>query len=113
MSEPERGKVILRAPTEVVDAKPVAPKVTKSEREDIMRVIRSREKALKTMATARAAELKSSFEAQISRVYDPCENPIWNEAVSAAQAAVPTRKRRSIRSANALTFQKSSGREWQ
>lgn len=84
MSEFESGKVILRK----LSAEPAAQKVTKQEREDIMRVIRSREKALRTMVTARAAELKSSFEAQISRVYDPRENPIWNEAVSAAEAAV-------------------------
>lgn len=53
-----------------------------------MRVIRSRERTLKTMVAARAAELKTSFEAQISRQYDPRENPIWNEAVETAKAAV-------------------------
>lgn len=84
MSDHERGKVALRRPS--ID--PAAPKITKQEQENIMRVIRSREKALKTMAVARAAELKSEFEAQISRVYDPAENPIWDEAVKAAKAAV-------------------------
>jgi hypothetical protein len=81
----EAGKITPRkpAPTEVA-----APKITKSERDDVMRVLRSREKTLKTMVVARAAELKTSFEAQISRQYDPRENPIWNEAVNAAKAAV-------------------------
>lgn len=81
----QAGKITLRKPALTEAA---TPKITKQEREDVMRVLRSREKTLKTMVIARAAELKTSFEAQISRQYDPRENPIWNEAVNVARAAV-------------------------
>ena len=37
--------------------------LTRHEREDLLRIIRSRDETLKTAAAARAAELKASFEA--------------------------------------------------
>jgi predicted component of type VI protein secretion system len=61
--------------------------MTKSEREDLQRLVRQREKALKSAAAQRSAELLADFEQQLASVYHYDQQEIWAKAFSAAKAA--------------------------
>ena len=51
--------------------------ITKTEREDLQRLIRQREKVLKSAARQRSAELMANFENEMLAVYRPEDDPVW------------------------------------
>ena len=65
--------------------------MTKTERTDLCRLIRRREKVSKTAATQRAAELKADVEQKLSAIYssddDETFSKLYQEAKKAAQEA--------------------------
>jgi hypothetical protein len=60
----------------------------KSEREDLQRLIRQREKVLKSAAKQRSAELLADFENQIGQEYAFDQDEVWAQAVKAAEPEV-------------------------
>ncbi len=65
-------------------------RMTKGEREDLQRLIRQREKVLKSAAKQRSADLLADFENQISAQYSFDDDAVWAAAEKAA--AVEVRK---------------------
>ena len=61
--------------------------MTKGEREDLIRLIKQREKVAKTAAEQRSAAMLAEFEQQVSAVHAFDTNDVWRAAVEAAQAA--------------------------
>ena len=61
--------------------------MTKGEREDLIRLIKQREKVAKTAAEQRSAAMLAEFEQQVSAVHAFATNEVWRAAVEAAQAA--------------------------
>lgn len=74
---------------DIVTQKPM----TKSEREDLGKLIRNREKVLKTAAAQRSAELLAEFEQQMASEYQFDQDEVWRQAVAAADAAVKAAER--------------------
>jgi hypothetical protein len=62
--------------------------MTKGEREDLQRLIRQREKALKSAARQRSAELLADFETQMGQEYSFDQDEIWAAAAKAAEVEV-------------------------
>ena len=69
---------------DIVTAQPM----TKSEREDLAKLIRNREKVMKSAATQRSAELLAEFGQQMASIYSYDQDEIWKSATEAAAAAV-------------------------
>jgi hypothetical protein len=61
--------------------------MTKGEREDLQRLIRQREKVLKSAATQRSAELLAEFEQQLASIYCYDRDEIWSKAAELADKA--------------------------
>lgn len=55
--------------------------MTKSEREELQRLVRQREKVMKSAAKQRSLELLADFENQISAEYSFDDDKVWAEAV--------------------------------
>ena len=77
-----------------------APGMTKGEREDLQRLIRQREKVLKSAAKQRSAELLAQFENDMGQEFSFDQDAVWAEAerqaeieVGKAQKVVATRCR--------------------
>lgn len=66
----------------------MADEMTKGEREDLQRLIRQREKALKGAARQRSAELLADFENQIGQEYRFDDDAVWEQAAEFAKEAV-------------------------
>lgn len=62
-------------------------RMTKGERDDLLRLVRQRERVCKTAAEQRSAALLAEFEQQISAVYKFDDNDTWAKAYGAAQEA--------------------------
>jgi len=62
--------------------------MTKGEREDLQRLIRQREKVLKSAAKQRSTELLAEFENQLAAQYSFDQDSIWKEATRLARAEV-------------------------
>jgi hypothetical protein len=62
--------------------------ISKSEREDLQRLIRQREKVLKSAARQRSAELLADFENQIGSQYYFDDDAVWAEAHEIAERTV-------------------------
>ena len=62
--------------------------MTKTERNDLGKLIRQREKLMKTATTQRSAELLADFERQLGTVYHFDDDEIWKEAEAIATRAV-------------------------
>jgi hypothetical protein len=67
----------------IVTAKPM----TKSEREDLAKLIRDRERVMTAAAKQRSAELLAEFEQQMASEYRFDEEETWKQATIAAHAA--------------------------
>lgn len=65
-----------------------ASEMTRSEREDLQKLARRREKLAKAQADARAAELMADFERQMASVYSWDDDLTWKNAATAAAAAI-------------------------
>ena len=61
--------------------------MTKGEREDLLRLIKQREKVAKTAAEQRSAAMLADFEREVSAVHAFATNEVWRASVEAAQAA--------------------------
>jgi len=62
--------------------------ITRSEREDLQRLVRQREKVLKSAARQRSAELLADFENQMSSEYAFDDDAVWAQATKAAEREV-------------------------
>jgi hypothetical protein len=61
--------------------------MSKAEREDLIRLIKQRERVAKTAAEQRSAQMPAEFERQISAAHAFDKNEVWNATVEAARAA--------------------------
>jgi len=61
--------------------------MTKGEREDLIRLIKQRERVAKTAAEQRSAAMLAEFESQVASVHAFATNEVWRASVEAAQAA--------------------------
>jgi replicative superfamily II helicase len=61
--------------------------MTKAEREDLIRLVKQRERVAKTAAEQRSAAMLAEFELQISTTHKFNTNAVWSAAVEAASAA--------------------------
>jgi len=64
------------------------PPMRKSEREDLQRLIRQREKVLKSAAKQRSAELLADFENQMGSMYSFDQDEVWANATEVAEREV-------------------------
>jgi hypothetical protein len=62
--------------------------MTRNEIEDLQRLIRQREKVLKSAAKQRSAEVLADFENQMGQQYSFNQDEVWAEAAKIADAAV-------------------------
>jgi hypothetical protein len=62
--------------------------IGKGEREDLQRLVRQRERVLKSSARQRSAELISDFESQMAAQYSFDQDETWREARQRAQREV-------------------------
>jgi hypothetical protein len=62
--------------------------VTKGEREDLQRLIKQREKVMKSAAQQRSAELLADFENQMGQEYAFDQDETWTEAVRTVEPLV-------------------------
>ena len=62
--------------------------MTRSEREDLQRLVRQREKVLKSAAKQRSFELVADFENQLGQEYSFDQDEIWRQAAEAASREV-------------------------
>jgi hypothetical protein len=68
--------------------------MTKSEREDLQRLIRQREKVQKSNAKLRSAELLADFENQMASEFSFDDDAIWAEAAKEAKREVAKAQKR-------------------
>jgi hypothetical protein len=66
--------------------------MTKYEREDLQRLVRQREKVLKSAAKQRSAEVLADFENQMGQEFSFDQDEVWAEASRLAEAAVSKAK---------------------
>jgi hypothetical protein len=59
--------------------------ISRSEREDLQRLIRQREKVLKSAAKQRSAELLADFENQMGSTYSFDQDEVWSNATEVAE----------------------------
>jgi len=64
-----------------------ADRMTKGERDDLMRLVKQRERVAKTAAEQRSAAMLAEFEQQISALHKFNTNEVWAAAVAAATTA--------------------------
>jgi hypothetical protein len=62
--------------------------ITRTEREDLQRLVRQREKVLKSAAKQRSAELLADFENQMGSEYSFDQDEVWAKATEAAEREV-------------------------
>ena len=62
-------------------------RMTKAERDDLVRLVKQREKVAKTAAEQRSAAMLAEFEQAISAVHTFDTNEVWSAAVAAAVEA--------------------------
>jgi hypothetical protein len=65
-----------------------SPPMSKSEREDLQRLVRQRERVLKSAAKQRSAELLADFENQMGAEYRFDQDEVWAQATKAAEREV-------------------------
>lgn len=61
--------------------------MTKGERDDLVRLVKQRERVAKTAAEQRSAAMLAEFEQQISALHDFNTNEVWSAATAAAVEA--------------------------
>jgi hypothetical protein len=62
--------------------------MTKAEREEMLRLVRQREKVLKSAARQRSKEVLADFEVQITAIYRFDDDEVWAQATRAAEIEV-------------------------
>src|SRR5262245_65923375 len=68
--------------------------MTRGEREDLQRLVRQREKVLKSAAKQRSAELLADFENQMGSEFSFDDDAVWQRATQEAEAEVARAKQR-------------------
>ena len=68
--------------------------ITKGEREDLQRLIRQRERVLKSAAKQRSAELVADFENQMGSEFSFDDDAVWAKAKEQAHAEIRRAKQR-------------------
>jgi hypothetical protein len=68
--------------------------ISKSEREDLQRLIRQREKVLKSAAKQRSSELLADFENQMGSEFSFDDDKVWEQAAKEAGAEVAKAKQK-------------------
>ncbi len=68
--------------------------MTKSERDDLQRLVRQREKVLKSNAKLRSKELLADFENEMAAEYAFDDDRVWAQAAKAADAEVAKAQKR-------------------
>jgi hypothetical protein len=90
--------------------------MTKGEREDLIRLIKQREKVAKTAAEQRSAAMLAEFEQQVSAVHAFATNEVWRASVEAAQQAAKEAMEKVAAEADRLgipkEFQPQLGFSW-
>lgn len=64
--------------------------MSKAEREDLIRLIKQRERVAKTAAEQRSAAMLAEFERQVSACHPFATNEVWQASVDAVHAAAKT-----------------------
>ena len=67
-------------------------RMTKSEREDLQRLVRQRERVLTSAAKQRSAELLADFENQMGATYFADQDEVWKQVTEAAHQVVARAK---------------------
>jgi hypothetical protein len=62
--------------------------ITKTEREELQRLVRQREKVLKSAAKQRSAELLADFENQMGQEYSFDQDAVWQQAMETVEPVV-------------------------
>jgi hypothetical protein len=62
--------------------------MTRDERENLQRLVRQREKVMKSAAKQRSAELLADFENQMGQEYSFDQDEVWEQATRAAEAVI-------------------------
>lgn len=62
-------------------------RMTKAERDDLVRLVKQREKVAKTAAEQRSAAMLAEFEQQVAAIHTFDTNEVWSAAVAAAVEA--------------------------
>ncbi len=62
--------------------------MTRREQQDLVTLVKKRERVMKAKATQRAAELAADFEKQLGTIYSYDQDETWKAAHEAAQKAV-------------------------
>lgn len=65
----------------------MADRMTKAERDDLVRLIKQREKVAKTAAEQRSAAMLAEFERQVSALHNFATDEVWSAAAQAAADA--------------------------
>jgi len=90
--------------------------MTKGEREDLIRLIKQREKVAKTAAEQRSAAMLAEFEQQVSACHVFATNEVWSAAVEATQKAAKEAMEKIAAEADKLgipkEFQPQLGFSW-
>jgi hypothetical protein len=68
--------------------------MTKHERDDLHRLIRQREKVLKSAAKQRSAEVLADFENQVGQEYSFDQDAVWPEATKLPMRRLPRPRNR-------------------
>jgi hypothetical protein len=71
-----------------INETPINTTISKGDREDLQRLIRQREKVLKSAAKQRSAELLADFENQLGSQFTFDQDEIWEKAQTAADREV-------------------------
>jgi hypothetical protein len=91
-------------------------RMTKAERDDLIRLIKQRERVAKTAAEQRSAAMLVDFEQQISKLHDWNKDEIWKAAVEAVKEAAQKASTEIAERADALgipsEFQPSLSFQW-
>ena len=77
-------------------------RMTKGERDDLVRLIKQREKVAKTAAEQRSAAMLAEFERQVSAVHDFATDEVWAAASQAAADAAKEATEKIMARAKAL-----------
>jgi hypothetical protein len=85
-----------------VDRPDATPTITKAEREDLQRLVRQREKVLKSAAKLRSDELLADFENQMAAEYRFDDDAVWAEAAKETEAEVAKAQEKIAARCNAL-----------
>lgn len=66
--------------------------MTRAERNDLILIVRKRERVMKAATVARSAELLADFEAKLGAIYSYDQDEVWRAARNAATEAVEKAK---------------------